>query len=159
MNGEAAPVIDVATLRADVTEADETIDAIHRACTDTGFFVVTGHGLGRPLTAMFTVAAAFFDQPDEVKSRVAMVDGEGFVPVGTAPLDPRMGPEAKERLDLGLRPSDRWPALTGFADTARGSKTTRSRWPPTCSPGWPSRSSSIRRSSPFGCARHSACCA
>ncbi len=119
MSGDAAPVIDVAALRADITAAGETIAAIHRACTQTGFFVVTGHGLDDALAAMFDAATTFFDQPDEVKASVAMVDGEGFVPVGTAPLDPRMGPEAKERLDLGLQPTDRWPALPGFADTAR----------------------------------------
>jgi isopenicillin N synthase-like dioxygenase len=49
---------------------------------------------------------------------VAFVGSEGFVPVGAAPLDAAMGPETKERLDLGLTAATRWPSLPGFREAA-----------------------------------------
>jgi isopenicillin N synthase-like dioxygenase len=112
------PIIDVAALRNDPegSIAGECITAIDAACVESGFFVITGHGVDEPLQAVFAAAHAFFAEPLDVKMHVAMVGNDGFVPIGTAPLDPAMGPETKERLDLGLGASTRWPTLQGFRD-------------------------------------------
>ena len=46
------PIIDISRLREDPASDDarSCIEAIHLACTDTGFFVVVGHGLDQEIS-------------------------------------------------------------------------------------------------------------
>lgn len=111
MTVAAVPVVDVSGLRRDADGAAATaaVAALHEACLDTGFFVVTGHGLDDELAAVFGAARAFFARPDADKQAVAMVGNEGYLPLGSA----RTG--AKEMFDVELG-YDRWPAVPGFAE-------------------------------------------
>lgn len=106
--GAEIPVIDVGGLRTE--RAGAVIDAVDRACTDTGFFVITGHGLDQPLGAVFDVARSFFALPDADKARSGIIGNDGYMPAGTK----RTG--NKEMFDIGMGTFDRWPALSGFAD-------------------------------------------
>ncbi len=65
----AVPVIDVAPLRSsDRAGKDEVARQIDRACTETGFFCITGHGVDQRLIARTREAATqFFALPDEKK--------------------------------------------------------------------------------------------
>lgn len=105
-------MIDVAALRSapDGAAAAETIGAMHAACVDTGFFVVTGHGLDDDVASIFARAGHFFGQPQADKDRAAMVGNDGYLARGSA----RAGD--KEMFDIGLGPYDRWPDLRGFRE-------------------------------------------
>src|SRR5687768_7023339 len=106
------PVIDIGPLRADPggDAAAPVIAAIHEACTDTGFFVVTGHGVDDDVASIFGTARAFFGQPQSAKDRSAMVGIDGYLARGTS----RAGD--KEMFDIGLDSFDRWPDLVGFRE-------------------------------------------
>ncbi|MEU5340567.1 2-oxoglutarate and iron-dependent oxygenase domain-containing protein [Streptomyces sp. NPDC020766] len=77
------PVIDL-TSRDSAQGRVEIAQAIDRACTGSGFFVVVGHGVPQDLIdRMFTVTSAFFALPDEEKNRVAHGPGvSGFRRMG-----------------------------------------------------------------------------
>src|SRR5262245_46308296 len=60
------PVIDIGHLDSAAARA-----AIHQACTDWGFFQVTGHGIDpRVIDEMFAMSRAFFAQPAADKRRI-----------------------------------------------------------------------------------------
>ena len=65
----AAPVIDIAPLRTGGRAGKaEIARQIDRACTETGFFCITGHGIDQRLIARTREAATrFFALPDENK--------------------------------------------------------------------------------------------
>lgn len=113
----AAPVVDAAALREDLAAgaSDGIVATLDSACRDTGFFVVTGHGLDEHRAAVFGAARSFFALPPDAKAAVAMIGNDGYVPSGA----PRTGP--KEMYDIGRRGGivgdGRWPALAGFAET------------------------------------------
>ena len=104
------PVIDVAGLRHDRAgpPAVEIVAAIDTACTSTGFFAVTGHGVDGALADVFAAGRAFFALPLALKVRSAMVGVDGYLPFGST----RSGP--KEMFDVGRRGDVRWPDLPGF---------------------------------------------
>jgi isopenicillin N synthase-like dioxygenase len=105
----AIPVVDMAPLRAG--DADSVAGAIDRACRETGFFYVTGHGVPADLAARVdTLAREFFALSDEEKARIAMPRGgrawRGWFPLGgelTSGL-----PDRKEGIYFGeeLGPED-----------------------------------------------------
>ncbi len=66
------PVIDVAPLRAnDQAGKDEVARQIDRACIETGFFCITGHGVDQQLIARTRDAATqLFALPDELKRAI-----------------------------------------------------------------------------------------
>lgn len=97
------PVIDLAPLWGGDGDATRAVDdRLHRACTETGFFVVTGHGLDRELDTVFAAARAFFDQPQADKERVPRIDRYGFVPHLASAIDTARASDRTEYLDLGL---------------------------------------------------------
>ncbi|MBP0573879.1 2-oxoglutarate and iron-dependent oxygenase domain-containing protein, partial [Mycobacterium tuberculosis] len=58
-------VIDVAPFLAGAPGADAVVRAVEAACRDTGFFLVTGHGVPvATQTTLYDAARAFFDQPE-----------------------------------------------------------------------------------------------
>ena len=114
----APPIIDVGPLLGgDDADAITAIEAaIHSACVDTGFFVVVGHGLDDELTALFSQARAFFDQPQNVKEQTPRLDRYGFVPLSDRAIDPDRRSGRTEFIDLGLTDEVPLPALPGFGD-------------------------------------------
>jgi isopenicillin N synthase-like dioxygenase len=89
------PVIDMAQLDS---------AAIERACRDSGFFYVTGHGVPSALIDELDRASrAFFELPLEQKLEIAMAHGgrawRGFFPVGGELTSGR--PDLKEGLYFG----------------------------------------------------------
>lgn len=71
------PVIDVAPARAGSSEARlEVAKAIGRACEESGFLVIVGHGVDRGLVDdMYAVTEAFFRLPDDEKEAVSVQGG------------------------------------------------------------------------------------
>ena len=69
MRAAAVPVIDIAPLRAnDRAGKDKVARQIDHACTETGFFCITGHGVDQRLIARTReVTNQFFALPDEKK--------------------------------------------------------------------------------------------
>lgn len=107
------PLLDVAALRGNPSghEALASVAQMDAACVNSGFFVVTGHGLDDELMAIFAAARSFFALPADEKQRVAMVGDEGYVPIGGR----RAG--AKEMYDVGyFSGAAPWPRLDGFRE-------------------------------------------
>jgi isopenicillin N synthase-like dioxygenase len=84
------PVVDVEPLLdpgAPAVALHEAATAIDRACRDTGFFAIVGHGVDPALQDRLEAAShAFFEQPDDVKAEIAMplagAAWRGWFPVG-----------------------------------------------------------------------------
>lgn len=81
------PVIDIAPLLEGGRRGDGVARAIERACRDTGFFYIAGHGVDADVVARLDRASrAFFALPPEEKMTIAMARGgrawRGFFPVG-----------------------------------------------------------------------------
>lgn len=98
---------------------DALVDELHRACTETGFFVVTGHGIEAELRTLFAAARAFFDQPQADKERVPRVDRYGFVPHSASAIDTSRASDRTEYLDMGMIDGQASPA-----DGSGGTATT-----------------------------------
>ena len=105
------PAIDIAGLRSgDLSATRDTVDVIGRACTDIGFFVITGHGLEEQVEAAFGAARDLFAADPETKRACSMVDDRGYAGIGSE----RAG--AKEMYDQAVGATDRWPAVAGFRE-------------------------------------------
>jgi len=83
----AIPVIDMAPLEGSDADRDSVAAAIDRACRETGFFCVVGHGVPPELVASVDgLAREFFARPEEEKARIAMPHGgrawRGWFPLG-----------------------------------------------------------------------------
>jgi isopenicillin N synthase-like dioxygenase len=84
------PLLDVSPLldpHADAADCAQVGKAIDAACRDTGFFLVTGHGIDRGLRDdLERLSREFFALPDDVKADIAMAKGgiawRGWFPVG-----------------------------------------------------------------------------
>jgi len=83
------PLIDMAPLldRGDGAAREAVAFAIEKACRDSGFFYVTGHGIAPALFARLDSASrAFFALPEEQKLEIRMSHAgrawRGFFPVG-----------------------------------------------------------------------------
>ena len=115
------PIIDMAPLfgRDDSAGRVAVAGEIRAACRDSGFFYVTGHGVGDDtLAALETASRRFFALPEDKKAEIAMARGgsawRGFFPVGGELTSGR--PDIKEGLYFGSElPADhprvaaRWP--------------------------------------------------
>ncbi|MBU2994609.1 2-oxoglutarate and iron-dependent oxygenase domain-containing protein [Octadecabacter sp. 1_MG-2023] len=104
------------------------------ACRETGFFVLTGHGISKDLIAdVFTVADRFFALPPEEKAEIAISKNphnRGWAQQGSEALDEASGlKDRKEAFNVGLdlpvddprviagepfRGVNVWPDLDGF---------------------------------------------
>jgi isopenicillin N synthase-like dioxygenase len=103
-------VIDVAALRESVTPPEPLVAEIDAACTEIGFFVVTGHGIESQVDDVFAAARALFALPEATKEAVAMVDRQGFVPAHHIALDRNIRSAPAEYFDVGTRGDGRWPS-------------------------------------------------
>lgn len=127
------PIIDVAPLRqGDVAEVAADIG---RACRETGFFYVTGHGIREDLLkSVFDRAANFFTRDDAEKRQViySASSNRGYVPFKGEALDPGRPSDLKEAYNIGLelppddpelaerrmfRAANLWPEMPGFRQT------------------------------------------
>ena len=105
---DVSPLLDPAADDAAGTAVGRAIDA---ACRDTGFLLVTGHGIDPALRDdLERLSRKFFALPDEVKARIAMSRGglawRGWFPVGGELTSGR--PDRKEGVYFGteLTPED-----------------------------------------------------
>lgn len=129
------PVIDLAGSEHGPAR-DAAASAIHRACRETGFFYITGHGVDPALTAgQIDAAKRFFALPAAAKQAVAIARSpwrRGYEGVGAQMLDAGSAPDLKESFAIavehdaddplvrggvtGLGPNQ-WPEdLPGFRD-------------------------------------------
>jgi isopenicillin N synthase-like dioxygenase len=81
------PIIDVANLVTGARDATETAQQIARACRQSGFFYVVGHGVNEDLHRRLEILSKdFFSQPADVKLEIEMSKGgkawRGYFPVG-----------------------------------------------------------------------------
>ena len=107
-----APVVDLDAVLSGGDRAS-TVAALHRACTETGFVVVTGHGLDAELASLFAAARAFFDQPQATKERVPRVERYGFVPHAGSAIDAERASDRTEYLDMGSHDEIALPEVPG----------------------------------------------
>ncbi len=110
MSAAAIPVIDLAAFRAgDGRAREEVARAIDRACTDIGFFCITGHGVDEALIAATrAAAAAFFALPEERKLAVKRPPNKvsrGYFPIADRSLAYTLGeaapPDLQEAWAMG----------------------------------------------------------
>ncbi|MEM8731489.1 MAG: 2-oxoglutarate and iron-dependent oxygenase domain-containing protein, partial [Pseudomonadota bacterium] len=110
------------------------VSDLGQACRDTGFFLLTGHGVPEDLIAdVFAQARRFFDEPDSVKAPLDIRQSphnRGWAAIGSESLDEASGQmDRKEAFNVGfdLAPDDPrvlaaepfrgvnvWPDQTGF---------------------------------------------
>jgi len=111
------PLIDLSPLLdpgAGPAERARTGRAIDAACRDTGFLLVTGHGVDPSLRDdLERLSREFFALPDEVKAQIAMSRGglawRGWFPVGGELTSGR--PDRKEGLYFGTELSSDHPRV------------------------------------------------
>ncbi|TFY97534.1 isopenicillin N synthase family dioxygenase [Ramlibacter rhizophilus] len=118
------PLIDIAALSSDDTPARATVAAaIGHACRDTGFFAITGHGIGPGLIEdAFDAAREVFALPSARKQALAIArhgHNRGYVALGVESLDEKAAPDLKEAFNLvwtdeRSRPPNVWPPIEGW---------------------------------------------
>ena len=130
------PVIDLAGSFVPGPARDGVAEAIHRACRETGFFYVVGHGVAPELAeAQLAAARRFFALPEAAKAGVSVANSpcfRGYQGAGAQVLDPGSAPDLKESFAIagecaaddprfragvtGIGPNQ-WPeALPGFRE-------------------------------------------
>lgn len=128
------PVLD---WRRDASEPAGFATDLGRACRETGFFLLTGHGVAPALIdAVFAQGAAFFALPEAEKAALSIATNphnRGWARLGAEALDEASGiTDRKEAFNIGLdlapddpgvvagkpfRGVNLWPDLPGFRDT------------------------------------------
>lgn len=118
------------------TDRDAFVREMGRACRETGFFVLTGHGIGQDLIdRVFAQADAFFALPGPEKARFDIRQSDtnrGWTPEGSENLDDSADAvDRKEAFNIGLdlaaddprilagepfRDVNVWPDLPDFRD-------------------------------------------
>ncbi|RFD18836.1 isopenicillin N synthase family oxygenase [Komagataeibacter melaceti] len=123
------PVIDITRLREGTpAERREVAAALGRACRETGFFYITGHGVDPSLLrAVFDASHALFALPDAEKERIArsrVGHNRGYVGYGVERLDTAALPDRKEAFNMGREaagePANAWPDIPGWRDLMVG---------------------------------------
>ncbi|MEO1627716.1 MAG: 2-oxoglutarate and iron-dependent oxygenase domain-containing protein [Bacteroidota bacterium] len=99
------PIIDIRTLRSKGEDRTEVAAALRKACTESGFFYIKGHGIDEGLQLRLEEESrAFFDLPLVEKKKIDMAVGgrawRGYFPVGEELTSGR--PDLKEGLYLGV---------------------------------------------------------
>jgi len=114
------PTINIAgLLRAPDSATTEAAEAIHAACLDTGFFIVTGHGLDAEIDSLFDAARAFFALAPEVRERTPRNGRYGYIPHRRTAIDQSRASDNTEYLDIGLGDEIELPAVEGFTPAVR----------------------------------------
>jgi isopenicillin N synthase-like dioxygenase len=118
------PLIDIAPLSStDHGAQTRTAQAIGRACRDTGFFAITGHGIATSqIDDTFAAAHELFALSPAVKQDLAIArhgHNRGYVALGVESLDEKAAPDLKEAFNLiwtdeATRPPNVWPPIAGW---------------------------------------------
>lgn len=67
---DSIPVIDISPFIHQTAGNDAVVKAIEAACRETGFFLITGHGVSAEATAqLYNLARDFFDEPQDWKKQ------------------------------------------------------------------------------------------
>jgi isopenicillin N synthase-like dioxygenase len=106
---DSLPIIDVSSFAtgAETGPRDRVADLIDATCRDTGFFLITGHGIDPAAkAAMLAKAAEFFAMPPHAKQDIAIGKSSahrGYVGIATETLDHSvtLDGDLKETLDTG----------------------------------------------------------
>ncbi|ODT88618.1 2-oxoglutarate and iron-dependent oxygenase domain-containing protein [Phenylobacterium sp. SCN 70-31] len=119
MSSAAIPLIDFAPARSgDAAGLAAVARQIHEACTATGFFYITNHGVPQAVIDRAVGAMRdFFDLPAEQKRRVAVNSiHRGWHEIGGALMYQAKKPDFKEFFGIGLElPADDPDVLAGQA--------------------------------------------
>ncbi len=123
------PIIDVGPFLAGIPGSAKALaDEVERTCLDTGFLVITHHGVSQTvIDRAFAAAAAFFAQPEESKLALKIgAENIGYLPYGgqtvrTSTVHKNTKPNFSE--SFYITTPDPNPAF-GEADH------DRNRWPP-----------------------------
>ncbi len=115
------PTIDISALLRDPHSpaGAKAAAAIHDACLDTGFFIVTGHGLDAELDSLFQVTRAFFALPPESRERTPRNGRYGYIPHRSMAIDQSRASDKTEYLDIGLGDEVELPVVDGFEAAVR----------------------------------------
>lgn len=113
----SVPLIDIAPFFANDAGKSQVASQVGAACTDIGFFTVTGHGVASDLIeATDEAARAFFDLPHAQKMRVPLLpNGAGYSPLQGEALAATRGEttpaDLKESFNAGAdAAANVWPA-------------------------------------------------
>jgi isopenicillin N synthase-like dioxygenase len=101
------PIIDITALQSDdISQWQDVIEAIDKACRDTGFFYVTGHGIPtEQFTNVQTMANTLFALPEATKQKINIqhsTNHRGWGQVSAEKLDPNGPSDYKETFDMAL---------------------------------------------------------
>jgi isopenicillin N synthase-like dioxygenase len=108
------PKIDIEPLRTEGADATEVASAIRRACRESGFFYVVGHGIDDEVgDGVDRLARRFFSRPLEEKLAIRMALGgrawRGFFPLGDELTSGK--PDRKEGIYFGAELDDDHPEV------------------------------------------------
>ncbi|MGY5453034.1 isopenicillin N synthase family dioxygenase [Agarivorans sp. MS3-6] len=103
----ALPIIDISALHNDdQSQWTSVINAIDKACRDTGFFYVTGHGIpAEQFSQVKAMAEQFFALPESIKQTINIQHSSnhrGWGQVSAEKLDPNGPSDYKETFDMAL---------------------------------------------------------
>jgi isopenicillin N synthase-like dioxygenase len=100
------PVIDVSGLWRSASERKAVAREMRKACTDTGFFYITGHGVSPALIdKLLRQSQLFFALPAEQKLLLNIDKSacrHGYEPLRAQTLEPNAPPDVKEGFLAGL---------------------------------------------------------
>lgn len=123
------PLINIADLSSPSAAARAAVAReIGQACRDTGFFVITGHGVpSAQIDDAFAAAHEVFALSREAKQALAIAThghNRGYVGLGVEALDEKTAPDLKEAFNLiwtdeRTRVPNVWPALPGWRERAQ----------------------------------------
>ena len=110
----AVPIIDVSPFVDGTGDKAPIAEALGRACRDTGFFYVVGHGVSEPLQERLeSLSREFFALAEKQKLEIAMSRGgrawRGYFPVGGELTSGK--PDIKEGLYFGAELSADHPGV------------------------------------------------
>jgi isopenicillin N synthase-like dioxygenase len=123
------PLIDITGLASDdLTQRAQVARQVGKACRDTGFFAITGHGvMDHQVADAFAAAREVFALPLATKQSMSIRTqghNRGYVALGIESLDEHAPPDLKEAFNLiwtqdGQRPPNVWPPLAGWPARAQ----------------------------------------
>ncbi|MGC3983358.1 MAG: 2-oxoglutarate and iron-dependent oxygenase domain-containing protein [Pseudorhodoferax sp.] len=126
---DSIPCIDIAALAGTDAPARQAVaQAIGRACRETGFFAITGHGVPAACSAgVFAAAHAVFALSPQDKQALAIArhgHNRGYVGLGVEALDEAAAPDLKEAYNLvwtdeATRQPNIWPPIAGWRAQAQ----------------------------------------
>ncbi|RBW47680.1 2OG-Fe(II) oxygenase [Psychromonas sp. B3M02] len=115
------PIIDITALQSDdISQWSDVIEAIDKACRDTGFFYVTGHGIPKQqFSNVQAMANTFFSLPEFAKQKINIQHSSnhrGWGQVSAEKLDPNGPSDYKETFDMALDLSPYHPQVARCSD-------------------------------------------